>query len=593
MALRASAALAIVYGLYVFSTLAFLHLGGLRAVSLWSDDVQMDARGGYSVWPGVFVVDEPKFRLKDHIIEMEVTADRATLDFAPTDLFQGQLHVERLRAQGTHFRLLHRVHDGERNRERIRAFPKIFGRSPVIAEEAPSPRPLPFSVRFSDVEAELREAWLVEYRATGHLRASGSFVIGDDVRVEKARVEMTDTDVHVGERQAIDGSNCKVRAHILPFPSRGPSLDEFFSATHAEAHCDARLSDLSVFDVYLPHTPVRASGSGHWTSLIRIEGGKLVSSHARLDARDVEGSLAGRVFRGHLNGDLRADASGRTNLTATIAAPAQNGDSPTAVDRARLDFVVGASLISSPQLERLVFSMKGASLRDPDLLPELLPRYGLPRITVEGFDGEVRVLMAPNNGVREFSVEGDGSARLLLGGEIAFSCDSELSLACEVSKRDVNCDSSHLTCRPASFALPDARRISWTSTVQAKTLRLSDEGFESRFDLRTSNPKSALGAVAPAQFFPQLGVRLLPLGPVTANGSVVGKTRAEGPPILSGTLETFASGCLRGRARFTYDRALETRWLVEALGPTVGIHQYEGGVRVKPFAGAKWLDSES
>jgi hypothetical protein len=169
---------------------------------------QLDFAQAYTLWPGHLRVRDLSLRFEDYNVQFEVALAKADLDIALSQLLFKKFRVTRLVADGTRFRMRHKLVVVGQEAERVAAYPPIKGFADPPYFVGVRPRPLNaeqqddlWQVRIEDVQARVSELWIMEHRFRGRGMARGSFVVWPTrwVQVEPARLELEDGSLTLGE----------------------------------------------------------------------------------------------------------------------------------------------------------------------------------------------------------------------------------------------------------------------------------------------------------------------------------------------------------------------------------------------------------
>lgn len=209
----------------LFLELVYLVAGNLvlrsqiiqRAVG-GADGFHLDFGSAYTLVPGRVHVRDFSFTVEDYNVQFEVALDRAELDIALGQLPFKKFRVTRLVAEGTSFRMRHKLVSIGDDGERVAAFPKIRGFSDPPYYVGVRPPPIPdaeydlWQVKIENVTARVRELWVMEYRFVGSGLATGSFVVKPArwVQVEPAKLRLDDGRLTLGSHLVAE----HLRGHI-------------------------------------------------------------------------------------------------------------------------------------------------------------------------------------------------------------------------------------------------------------------------------------------------------------------------------------------------------------------------------------------
>jgi hypothetical protein len=174
-----------------------------------SEGFALEFSEAYSLWPGHVHLKDLSLRIEDYNVQFEVALGSAEVDIALTELPFKKFHATKLRAEGTRFRMRHKLITVGEDGERVAAFPPIKGfADPPYFKGVPAPESDTssgnydlWSVRIEDVVARVSELWVMEYRFQGRGVAAGSFVVMPErwVQVEPASLDLEGGTLTLGE----------------------------------------------------------------------------------------------------------------------------------------------------------------------------------------------------------------------------------------------------------------------------------------------------------------------------------------------------------------------------------------------------------
>lgn len=579
---RAAFGLAALYVLYVASVWLLLRLHLLERLTADQEALRLDIASGYSLWPGVVRLRDARLAFMDYNVEVEVSAARVELDVGVVSLLTSTLRIEKLEAEGASFRMTHRVQDGLAHERRLQAFPDLgFGRSRVYEEPKPPYRPLPRTLVIEAIEAEVVEAWLLEYRAVGTMRATGGFQLGEEIDVFPSRVTAERVSVFVGEKRLAEQARCDISGRVGPFERRSGELDEVLAVSHGQVACEVDIADLSAADVYFDG-PLHGSGTGKASVDLALSGGRLVDSQAQLQGAVELVGPSGQTLAATVSTTLRADESGTLDVESSLEGPEAGG--VWFLRRARLAGRLQQRSVSQVELEKLELSAEGAGWSDPELPRQLGGDPSLPLGKLAG--GRVRLeYTAPG----ELHLAGAGAVALFPRPGEVLSCAAEFETRCKRSVEATTCSQFEARCAPAAYSPEGAAgktgRID--VSVRSQDLVLREGVADGVLEIRASDPKDLLLALAAPDLLQRLGVSLLPLGDLRATLRV-----AQRPQAVAGHVTELSTGSLRSQGKFLWADTLQSHWEVETPVGRFGIEQRPTGATVTPLVGADWLETK-
>jgi hypothetical protein len=204
--------------LYLVAANIFLRTRLLRDLVSRGDGAELDYASAYSVWPGLVHVRGLSLEVQDYENQLSVAADSAVVNVCLHDLLFRRFHATDVALSGLAFRFRQKVEPKDGMRPHVAAFPPIrgFPDPPVLSGEEPPPlldaEYRLWQIALDEVDAELSELWILEYRYRGpgsvhggfrllparqfavypaavHLRR-GTLSIGDEVATERLELEL-------------------------------------------------------------------------------------------------------------------------------------------------------------------------------------------------------------------------------------------------------------------------------------------------------------------------------------------------------------------------------------------------------------------
>jgi hypothetical protein len=560
-----------------------LHFGLFERLTADERELRLELASGYSFWPGVVHLRDARLAFMDYNVEVEVGAARVELDIGVFSLLSSTLRVEKVEADGAYFRMAHRVRDGLAHERRLAAFPDLgFGRSRVYEEPKPPYRPLPRTLVIEAIDAEVVEAWLLEYRAVGTMRATGGFQLGEEVVVFPSRVTADQVSVFVGDKRLAEQARCDISGRVGPFERRSGELEEVLSVSHGRITCAADLSDLSVAEVYF-NGPLRGGGTGKVSADLALSGGRLVNSQAQLQGAVELVGPSGQTLAVTVSTEVRADAIGTLDWESSLQGPQKSGS--WFLGQARLRGRLQQRGGTHVAVEKLELMADGAGWSDPALPRQLSqdPRFPLSKLA----GGGLRLrYTAPG----ELRVVGAGALALFPGPGEVLSCAAAIEASCQRVGNEMSCSQLEARCAPVAYTSEGAAGKTGRMNIDVRSLDwVVREGVaDGVLELRTSDPKELLVAVAAPDLLQRIGLTLLPLGELRATLRV-----AQRPHFIAGHVTKLSAGALRSEGKFLWADTLQSLWEVETPVGRFGIEQRPAGATLSPLVRAGWLETQS
>jgi hypothetical protein len=210
--------------------LAYLGLGNgalrsqlIKKAVTSAEGFQLDYASAYTLWPGHAHVEQLSLRFEDYNVQFELALGSAEVDVSLSQLLFKKFRVTRLDAQGTRFRMRHKLIVVGDDAERVAAYPPIqgFADPPYFVGLRPPPTPPEVSrhfweVKIEDVTAHVTELWVMEHRFVGAGLARGSFVVKPArwVQVEPAELTLERGTLRLGKHVVADEVQGKITCDI-------------------------------------------------------------------------------------------------------------------------------------------------------------------------------------------------------------------------------------------------------------------------------------------------------------------------------------------------------------------------------------------
>lgn len=576
------ASLMFIYVVYVVGTFLALRMGALQSLTRDQKDFGLAATGGHSFWPTHVVLRDLRFRFKDYNIEMELEADLATVRWSPLLLLSKTIEIDEFRANGVRYELLHRVKQESKNRERLAAFPDTgFQRSKVYDSPKPPYRVPPFRIRVRRVEANLREAWLLEYRAIGSFQVTGGFELHEQVEVFPSSLRVRGVRVLVGDKQLASRLDCDVSAQLDPFPGR-EKLTVAMGASSGRVACQGALSDLSAVGVYVAREDLLLDMAADLDAKLELDHGQLRSSTARAQVAVRRLGLP----EGFLTGDLQLLLGVESSGQMTLAGDFRGTDHRTRpLGLTRAGFEVGAAQpkLVEVALEHVEAELDGLQIREPSILRRLGVGAKFPLSKIE----QARLKFGyqkPTPG-RDGRVElqSQGALAVFPGADRSVSCSYEAEVRCTLGENEATCPVVALECSPLSLASGSESQGRVALRLRALAFDAEGERASSEWAISLGQPREVLRALMPDSAWADLGLALAPLGPVEGRARI---NRRAGT--IAGTIEQLRTGAFSAQAGFLFAERFVSRWRVVTPLGRFGVHQGSTGVQIKPFVAGDW-----
>ena len=378
---------------YVLGANVILKTGILER---WINDEPADLRvsfeGAWTILPGRFQVRNFALRLQDENVQVWPRIPEARGSVTLRQLFLRRFHISGLKAEGLSFRLRVKISDLKSDALRARAFAPIegFADPPIVMPEPPEPstRGTKWTIEIADIEAEIKELWLLEYRYVGEGRATGGFRLKprERLRVDPSAVVLEPATVTLGEKTLVaERVGGRVECRVDDFDLAQIRGLHVFQQISAKGSLTAQLADMSFTRVYLaPHSKVAIErGAGPLALDVELARGTFAPG-SRLSYRSDAIELQTPPYR--FSGDAVLEAtvagegevsSGRVVLSGKRVQVHGKGTygqiQPALVSAPRVELESTASRVDGDwSLKRASFDSASASLYDVRLLNALL-----------------------------------------------------------------------------------------------------------------------------------------------------------------------------------------------------------------------------
>lgn len=577
-----AAVLVLLYLAYVSFVYVALGRGALTKLTADVDDFKVDVSGGYSLWPGRVVLDDARLRFKDYNIEVAIEAKRLRLNLELLPLFWKTIELSQFEALDARYKMLHRVKDGKKNRERLAAFPDIgFSRPKVYDTPKPPYGIPPFKIRVPNIRGNVIEAWVLEYRAIGQFEARGGFELHEYVTVLPSQVTAKNVQIFVGKKELARGVQCDLGAQIGPFPGR-EDLGKVVPVTDGTARCTMDVSDISALEVYAPDSELRFFGQAKLETDLTIKKGQLRSSSLTADVELRELGLEEAYLAGSGRLSLRANTSGGIDVGVDFKGTNPK-ESALSLDRAKAHVSLEHEELTQAELTKTVLKVERAAIREPAFLRRALGGSDIPLLRVEETNADLTWSVDREGHPGKLDARARGALALFPKPGGVVGCSYEALVACVAEGEKQDCSGSGVKCGPMTLTQGTKRVASLQAELRAEQLELTEGEAKSTWILQGENPKELLQATLAKDVWTELGLALLPLGQIDVKARVNRKKET-----IAGTIDSFQSGLLSGRGGFITAESFASRWLINTPVGRFAISQGADGAKVHPFPPSDW-----
>jgi len=280
------------------------------------NELEVHFDGAWTVFPGRVRLKNFSMREQDDNVQVWLRIERATVDVELFDLFKRRFHASRVTTQGTSFRRRQKLRGSAADRLRATAYPPIAGFTdpPLLPRVAPRQELGidPWTIQIENVEADLSELWVMQFRYSGRAIARGQFRLmpGKRLRVGPASVEFSPGKLTAGEKEIVASSvRGNISCTIDDFDVRASRGWHTFDHVRASVWLRAAITNLGFTRLYLDPKLRLSEGAGELDLAVKIEHGNVrPKSHVRYQTKRV--ALATRRIKAHGDANVQLEVHG-------------------------------------------------------------------------------------------------------------------------------------------------------------------------------------------------------------------------------------------------------------------------------------------
>lgn len=243
------------------------------------EELTVDYGRAWTVWPGRVHLEDLTVRFQDHNVQFYLQLDEARVHLSLWSLTRKKFHATRVRATGASWHMLVKADAPDADDARLEAYPAILGfaRPPVRAAVAP-PLPAPdllWTVQVDDVDATVREVWVMEFAWQGTGRVQGAFELQPlrHLWVRPARLTLEPGTLSVGQTKVSTDFSLRADVDVAPYDIETHPDLQVLRPISASVQLEGSLDDLSFARLYLPN--LELAGRGSLDVDVRLLSGKL------------------------------------------------------------------------------------------------------------------------------------------------------------------------------------------------------------------------------------------------------------------------------------------------------------------------------
>lgn len=581
------------YLLYTVLAASFLSLGGLAWLTEDGNRFRIETAGGYSLFPGRLHVRGLKIFVRDHNVDMEISADRAEASIALAELPFKRVHISWIRTHGTEYKLVYPVQASPDTAERRPAFPKLSGFDGPLDPATRPPatrRGKKWSAKFDQIEGDVRLVWILEYRLQGTMQARGAFSLDPsrEVRVLPCEVVVESAEIMVDRWRIAHGVQGTLRAKVDAFPPRDTAGRDVISRVSAGVEgLRAELDTLSFIRLYARSDRISWEGSGRLGLQARMDRGQLQDgSTGALELSRLVVRAGTASARGTGAIALRAAPQGQLGVEASLLFP-EAERAAFSSEQLQAKVSLEHRNVTDLKVRRTSLLVKELHFKTPDFLKGLFGNAkGVPSSAT--FDAEA-TLDSPNQGAAKLDVEvATRSTSFYLSG-LRFGVTADARLHCNGSRAEASCAlDAHAPSLRFDQRPGDSSATLWLRTESVGPLRVNAQAgtLSGTIRLVGGDPKDAVSEVIGSKWIAQLGLALVP------SGDLAGQLHVKRTPaLLSLTAIELSHGASRVQGHLNTAGTTTGAWIVELPTSRWGFALKPGGLATHPFVGRDWLDT--
>jgi hypothetical protein len=289
---------AILFGLqliYLIAANAVLRTQLIQDAVGDADGFALDFTGAYSLWLGHVHVRDLSLRVEDYNVQFEVALAHAEVDISLSQLLFKKFHITKLDAEGTRFRMRHKLIAVGDAAERVAAYPPIRGFADPPYYVGVRPPPIPDSeydlwqVRVENVHARVSELWVMEQRFRGDGWARGSFVVKPArwVQVEPAELVLERGTLSLGAHRMAERVKGRITCDIPDMRVQESDGLQVLRDISATVKLELGGGQLDFLRAYLGDAGgVAYAGHSDWLVDVNLQRGR-VEQGSRISARAI------------------------------------------------------------------------------------------------------------------------------------------------------------------------------------------------------------------------------------------------------------------------------------------------------------------
>jgi hypothetical protein len=289
-----------------------------RAASAKPEKVKMEWDRAWSPWPGRAYVRNFTLRIQDPTVQFRLTVAEAHVDVYVLDLLHREFHGRNVHAAGVTYRLAVKADRLQGNEQRLADYPLIEGYPrPALKHFPKPPKSTPeelaelWSVELDGCDASIDELWFLEYRYSGHGRATGSF------ELKPMRWLWVDGQLSLEGGKLTQGMNkivsrafvMRAETHIHPIDLQENVDQHVLRTLDAHVTFETKVEDASIVDAYLPGLKVH--GTPHVIADVRSSFGRLMPG-SRIEVKVNDGAVDYHKWHFIGNGEAKLSVTDKT-----------------------------------------------------------------------------------------------------------------------------------------------------------------------------------------------------------------------------------------------------------------------------------------
>lgn len=362
------------------------------AVARATPKVKLKWDRAWTLIPGRVSVSGYRMQFEDdHTVQFDLSVEHSTASISLLPLLRRRIAIDHVRATGVSYRMSTKVSaaTAESSPRRVAAFPRVepFAFPPIKPDVAPTPLTPEqidrlISVELTDIEADILELWVDEYRYVGPAHVKGAFGLEPlkKLWVGPATMAFAGGKLTAGDHVLLPAFVAGVELTLAPLSLGGAAPGSMLAGLNGRVRTATQVEDLGVVELYLDS--VTAAGGGTLTLDLKLHEGRVTrDSTASLNLERLEASGSGFKFTGTAALGLAVTDENKLRAEATVPGtlvtpPLVELPLHLAVTGATAELMLDSNDLGAPPgLERLTARVTEARADDARPITKVAAKY--------------------------------------------------------------------------------------------------------------------------------------------------------------------------------------------------------------------------